>query len=416
LNASLLLAYICTALLLQLAGGVGVAVWRHRGKRRQVSLIAVPGASPATIGAWAGWRAFRVARRQLEDPAQSQCSFYLEPVDGVPLQAFKPGQYLTFSLQMAEPNAAAGGEAAAVTRCYSLSDQPASEHYRITVKRAAAPAGQPALPPGGSSTWFHNHIHEGDLLSVRAPAGHFFIDSDGATPAVLIGGGIGITPMISMLGWCLNQQPARTVHLYYGVRSSQDHAFKGQLEALAASHPQFHLNVVYSQPRADDVQGRDYQHTGYVDLDLLRRTLPHGRHQFYVCGPAPMMESLVPAIAGWGVPTKDIHFEAFGPASVRLPDGDTTSRKTPTAVQLDIQFLRSGRTLAWTGQDSNLLDFAERHRISVESGCRSGSCGSCDTGLVAGTVSYEHPPDYDVAPGRCLLCVARPESALVLEA
>jgi uncharacterized protein len=372
-NASLLLAYICTALLLQLAGGLGVAVWRHHGKRRQAPLIAVTDAGPATIGAWAGWRDFRVARRQQEDPAQSQCSFYLEPVDGVPLPPFKPGQYLTFSLQMAEPGAAAGSETRALTRCYSLSDQPAPEHYRITVKRAGAPASQPALPPGVSSTWFHDGIHEGDVVSVKAPAGQFFIDSDGATPAVLIGGGIGITPMISMLRWCLNQQPQRTVHLYYGVRSSQDHAFKEQLEELAAAHPHFHLNVVYSQPGPDHVQGSDYHHHGYVDLDLLRRTLPHGRHQFYVCGPAPMMESLVPAIASWGVPTKDIHFEAFGPASVRLPDDGTANQRAALAVAMDVQFRRSGRTLAWTGQDHSLLDFAERHRISVESGCRSGS-------------------------------------------
>ena len=129
-----------------------------------------------------------------------------------------------------------------------------------------------------------------------------------------------------------------------------------------------------------------------------------------------MMESLVPAIAGWGVPTKDIHFEAFGPASVRLPDDGTASQQAALAVNLDIRFRRSGRTLAWTGQDNSLLDFAERNRISVESGCRSGSCGSCDTGLVEGTVSYAHKPDYDVAPGRCLLCVARPTSAIVLEA
>lgn len=416
MNASLLLAYICTALLLQLAGGFGVAVWRHHGKRRRASLIGVTAPGPSTIGAWAGWRDFRIARRQKEDPGHTQCSFYLEPVDGVPLPRFKPGQYLTFSLQIADPGAAAGNQTRSVTRCYSLSDQPSSEHYRITVKRAVAPPSQPALPPGVSSTWFHDHIHEGDVVSVKAPAGQFFIDSDSATPAVLIGGGIGITPMISMLRWCLNQQPERCVHLYYGVRGSEDHAFKAQLEELAVAHPQFHLNVVYSKPGPDDVQGRDYHHRGRVDLDLLRRTLPHGRHQFYVCGPAAMMESLVPALAGWGVSTKDIHFEAFGPASVHLPEDGTSGRRASLAVNIEVQFRRSGRTLDWTGEDNSLLDFAERHRVSVESGCRSGSCGTCDTGLVTGTVSYEHKPDYDVAPGRCLLCVARPESAIVLEA
>ena len=83
---------------------------------------------------------------------------------------------------------------------------------------------------------------------------------------------------------------------------------------------------------------------------------------------------------------------------------------------IDVQFRRSGRTLVWEGNDESLLDFAERHAVAVDSGCRSGSCGSCETKLVSGTVRYAHKPDHDVAPGHCLLCVGKPGSALVLEA
>ena len=81
-----------------------------------------------------------------------------------------------------------------------------------------------------------------------------------------------------------------------------------------------------------------------------------------------------------------------------------------------MKFSRSGRTLFWDGHDPTLLDFAERHGVAVESGCRSGSCGSCQTRLVSGSVHYAHEPDHDIAPGHCLLCVGTPESALVLEA
>ena len=79
------------------------------------------------------------------------------------------------------------------------------------------------------------------------------------------------------------------------------------------------MNVAYSRPGESDLQGRDYQHQGHVDVELLRRTLPQGRHQFYVCGPSAMMQTFVPALAEWGVPLADIHYEAFGPASVKLP-------------------------------------------------------------------------------------------------
>ncbi len=86
------------------------------------------------------------------------------------------------------------------------------------------------------------------------------------------------------------------------------------------------------------------------------------------------------------------------------------------AIAVEVQFRRSGRTLIWDGRDASLLDFAERHGIAVESGCRSGSCGSCETAVAAGTVRYAVKPDHHVAPSHCLLCVGTPGSALVLDA
>jgi ferredoxin len=172
---------------------------------------------------------------------------------------------------------------------------------------------------------------------------------------------------------------------------------------------------VYSSAGPDDVLDRDYQHAGYIDIDLLRNTLAHGRHQFYVCGPPPMMQNLVPALRDWGVQEADIHYEAFGPATVRPAVPTTNEPLSGTAVSWDIRLSRSGRTLVWDGQDDNLLDFVERQGVAVDSGCRSGSCGTCEAKLVSGTVRYADQPDYDISPGHCLLCVAMPESALVLE-
>lgn len=413
MTAVQLLAWITAALLLQLAVGIGVVV-----RRRRLAAPATPPPPDATRSrpelAWQGWREFRVAQRSFEDAARTQCSFYLQPVDGQPLPAFRPGQFLTFSVDVA--SGATGQEPArrAITRCYSLSDLPGPAHYRVTIKRVPAPPDHPEFLPGLSSNHFHDHVRAGDVLRVKAPSGHFFLDPDPAVPAVLIGGGIGITPMMSMLGWCIANQPQRPVHLYYGLRNSHEHAFKTQLEDLAASHPALRLHVAYSRPLASDVQGRDYQHAGHVDVELLRRTLPHGRHQFYVCGPPAMMQTLVPALAEWGVPVADIHYEAFGPASVKLPGASESA--VPVASGIEVKFQRSGRTLEWDDRDASLLDFAERHGIEVESGCRSGGCGSCETRLLEGSVQYEHTPDHDVAAGHCLLCVGRPATSLVLEA
>jgi ferredoxin-NADP reductase len=415
MTAAQLLSYITVALLLQVVAGVAFTVWRRPAKPVSPSPTSVDEVGTAVTGAWSGWRDFRVVRREFEDAAQTQCSFHLRPVDGSPLAPFQPGQYLTFSLKAPEAVAGAPGGARTITRCYSLSDRPDATGYRITIKRAMAPADRPELPPGLSSGYFHDRVHEGDVLQVKAPSGHFFIDPDASVPAVFIAGGIGITPMMSMLSWCTLEQPERLLHLYYGVRSSGDHAFKPVLEDLAAAHPTFKLNVVYGSPGADDVSGRDYQHLGYIDLALLRRTLPHGRHQFYVCGPPPMMQSLVPALREWGVQADDIHFEAFGPASVRPAGPVSNEPAVATSASMAVRFGRSGRTLAWDGQDANLLDFAERHGLAVDSGCRTGSCGTCQTRLLSGAVIYADKPDFDILKGHCLLCVGKPQSALVLD-
>ncbi len=366
-------------------------------------------ANHAAPGAWAGWRTFRVARRTFEDAAQTQCSFYLEPVDGLPLPAYQPGQFLTFSLPV---GSGADGAPRTITRCYSLSDRPAANHYRVTIKRAIAP-GQ---APGVGSGYFHDTLTPGSTLRVRAPAGHFYLDVATPTPVVLIGCGIGITPMMSMLRWCAEHQPQRLVHLYYGVGNSAEQAYKVVLEDMAQAHAQLRLHVVYSRPLPHDRPGSDYQHTGHVDLALLQQTLPPGLHQFYLCGPARMMESLVPALAQWGVPRTHLHFEAFGPATVRLPGDDTPATPDPSAAALAVHFKRSGRSLGWRSKDGYLLDFAEAHGIELESGCRTGLCGSCARTVLQGTVAYDTPPAYPLEPGQCLLCVGKPCDALVLDA
>jgi uncharacterized protein len=415
LSTAQLLGAILTALLLQVGIGIGLVMWRRQlSGAVEASTRPTPSPAQASSAAWTGTRAFRVVSRRPEDIAQSQCSFVLQPLDGVPLPAFKPGQYLTFVLEV--PDAAADGGTRSVTRCYSLSDAPAADHYRVSIKRVPSPPDHPEWPAGVSSNHFHDQVQVGSVLQVKAPSGHFFLDPDAAVPAVLVAGGIGITPMMSMLRWCVQQQPGRRVHLYYGLRNGAEHAFKAVLEDIAATHPQVHLHVVYSRPGPDDVQGRDHQHTGYIDIALLKRTLPHGRHQFYLCGPPALMESLVPALAAWGAPDEDVHFEAFGPASVRRKPHASSEPAVGERAPFDVRFARSGRTLSWDGSDANLLDFAERHGVAVDSGCRAGSCGTCQARCLEGVVSYLQPPDCEVTPGHGLLCVGRPEPGLVLEA
>lgn len=425
MTALALLFWIALGVALQLAIFLGISFWRHwrdyDALRRRVVDSGLPSAEPPreepaepSAAGWSGWRTFRVERKVVEDGAQSVCSFYLVPEDGQALPSFLPGQFLTFRFDI--PTAA--GSTEQVTRCYSLSDAPRADHYRISVKRVPAPAGQ-AVPAGRSSNHLHDHVDTGSLLQVRAPAGHFHIDQ-GTVPVVLIAGGIGITPLLSMVNWCLAEQPQREVWLFYGVRDGREQIMRAQLDALAAAHPNFHLHVCFSQPQDAELAGQHYQHRGRVDVALLRLQLPLQTHHFYVCGPTAMLQSLVPALQDWGVPDAHIHYEAFGPASIprRTVAAASVSAPAVDASQAGIvvTFARSGQQLRWQPDAGSLLEFAEAHGIALSSGCRAGGCGTCQTTIVGGEVSYRQAPDYDPEPGTCLPCVCVPKTPVTLEA
>lgn len=399
-----LLGLISAGLLVQIVAAITYVVLRPKPAAAEAFPIRV-----APNAAWQGLRAFRVRMREDEDDALTQTSFYLEPVDGQPLPPYRGGQFLTFQLDLPD----AVGSVRPVTRCYSLSDRPDRQAYRITVKRIPSPSDKPDLPPGLVSNYLHEHVKPGTILQVRAPGGAFVLADDASIPTVLIAGGIGITPLFAMARAALAVQPDRAFHLFYGIRDSLDLVFEANLLALAEQHHNFHLTIVQSAPLPAEAEADRFHETGFIDTALLRRILPHGQHHFYVCGPPPMMASLVPALRDWGVAHDAVHYEAFGPASIEsAEDIEAIPLDTPLAVQ----FAQAKRTLDWTGADTNLLDFAERSGVAVPSGCRSGSCGTCETTIVSGTVRYAQLPSFDVAEGRCLPCVAVPTSDLVLAA
>ena len=389
----------------QAVGGAGAAGLTAGRPRHELDPAPAAEVESAAAGAWSGYREFVVQRRVIEDSNDAVCSFYLIPADGQPLPTYKPGQYLTFRLEVPNP---AGGAPKTLVRCYSLSERPRTDYYRVTIKRCPPPPGRPDLPPGASSTYFHDAIREGARVWARAPAGHFCLTDDGPLPIVLIGGGIGITPLLSILNTLCHRADPRPVWLFYGVRNGVEHIMAEQLKTLSEGHPGVRLQVCYAEPGPDDCLGRDYQQQGYVNLPLLQRTLGFGRHEFYVCGPPAMMESLVPALEAEGVPPADIHYESFGPASLNRPV--STTRANVGVVR----FSRSGKTAPWDGSAASLLELAEGQGILVDSGCRAGSCGTCETRIESGEVEYSQTPDADLKPGHCLLCIATPKADLTL--
>ncbi|SMF72589.1 hypothetical protein SAMN06265365_13042 [Tistlia consotensis] len=375
-------------------------------RRRSQALLSAAEARRETAElSWTGFRKFEIVDKVME--AEGICSFYLRPHDRMPLPPFEPGQHLTFRLRI--PN-----QAKPVVRCYSLSEAPSRrEVYRITIKRVPPPPNEPEAPPGLCSDFFHDSLQVGDIVEVQAPSGGFCLDRTRETPIVLIGGGIGLTPLLSMLNSIHDSGSEREVWFFYGARHGGEHVMKEHLRRIAAGAPNVHLVVCYSEPRAQDRLGEDYDRAGHISVAMMRERLGAANYDFYLCGPPPMMSSVTADLAEWGIPESAIHFEAFGPATVKRA---RPAASAESVTEVEVVFARSGKTARWTAEVGSLLDLAEANGVAIEFGCRAGSCGTCSTALREGEVDYLSRPGSPPERGSCLSCVAVPKGRIVLDA
>jgi len=353
---------------------------------------------------WNGYRKFLVKKKVME--AKDICSFHLVPHDQRAVPDFLPGQYLTFQLDIP-------GSAKPVIRCYSLSAGPRRDGYRVTIKRIPSPDN--VAPPGVASSYFHDQVKEGDILDIKAPSGQFHLDLEVKKNVVLIGGGIGVTPVLSMLQTLITQGPTREIWFFYGVRNRAEHAMKEELAAIAREHPDVHMHICYSKPDPDSNVGSDYHHEGRVSVDLFRKVLPSNNFDYYICGPGPLMQSITEGLKDWGVPDTKIHFETFGPSSIKKI-APTVAAEAASQPGYAIQFKKSGETINWSAASGNILELAEANGISIPSGCRAGSCGTCQVAVFSGEIAYLDKSDFETNPGTKLTCIGTPKSDLVLDA
>ncbi len=401
---------------------IGYRRQRRRTLGRFSKLMAGSGTKRALVpldsngAAWHGRRKFRIVRRAYETVDQSVCSFYLAPIDRRPLPSYRPGQFLTF--EFADP---AGGRKQ--SRCYSLSDAPVKDgsqgEYRITVKRLAPPSkAGPGIPGGQISNHFHE-LAENTVLDVFAPSGRFVLDQAAKRPVVLIAGGVGITPLASMLNWIVANQPKRQVWLFFGVRNRGDHIMYDHLKQLRETCPNVRVITFYSRPSRHCRVGIDYDAEGHVTVGAISQILQGGDFAFYVCGPDAMMRQILHDLGRWGVPEKDVAFEAFSsPRRSAEPgqDGAGIGEADAGATPINVEFSRSRKRVRWSPGAGSLLELAEANGINMRYGCRSGGCGTCETAVLGGDVAYSQQPVVEPKPGMCLACIARPTRDIVLDA
>lgn len=253
-------------------------------------------------GGWNGTRTFVVAKKVPESDVVT--SFYLKPDDEGPLPPFKPGQYITVHID--HPHTPTS------PRNYSLSDRAGESHYRISVKREERLVA--GAPDGLISNHLHDRLDEGHRIELGPPCGEFTVDPEAiAKPIVLLAGGIGVTPLLSMAKSIIHASPDAHVYFLQAARNSKVHAFADELRNLAEAGPNVQIRVLYDEPLPDDVENGMCDAVGFVTTDLLRQWAPIADADFYFCGPKPFMQNVHACLQQLGVDEHRVRYEFFGP-------------------------------------------------------------------------------------------------------
>lgn len=249
--------------------------------------------------AWEGFKNFRIVKKQKE--SEIITSFYLETQDGTSIPSFQSGQYVTVRLNIS-------GETYLLNRQYSLSDAPGKDYLRISVKRES---GEYLVEEGIVSNYLHDQLNIGDLIELTAPAGDFVLDSSNEKPVYLISGGVGITPMVSMLNDIAKKQPKRPVTFIHAAKSADVHAFKQEVEEtlnkLLNGSQYFYYDLVDTDLEETIFEGR-------IDLNKFKNEIADKDNSFYICGPAPFMKNMIDQLESLGVSEEAICYEFFGPS------------------------------------------------------------------------------------------------------
>lgn len=287
-------------------------------------------------------------------------------------------------------------------RCYTIASSPTcGDWIDITVKRETH---------GVVSRWLHDVAHPGDLLEILAPDGPFTFTGEEDESIVLIGGGVGLTPLMSVARYLTEIDWPGAIHLILSFRNPSTYIFKEEIEALRARNSRLSVTVTMTDPNLEGWFGP----TGRIDRRLLASAVPAVANQrIHLCGPPAMMKHVTDALIDLGVSPERIKKEAFG------TDTRDPRRKKGAAGRIvgSVTFQASQVSAPITETDT-ILDVAEKAHVYIENACRSSSCGACRVKLISGrarTLVEDNLTQAEKALGYILACQATAESDLVVD-
>ncbi len=366
--------------------------------------------APARSRSWSG--ELRVAHIMRETPTVTTFRLVNPASDRLPFD-FLPGQFLQVAVEP-EPGKT-------IRRSYTIASSPTQSAFvEITVKREAH---------GTVSSFLHDKVAAGDLLKVSGPFGNFTFTGSDADSIVLVAGGVGITPMMSVLRYLTDTAWPGEIFFVYGARSTDEFVFREEIERLERRHDRLHVLATMQRSPGTAWLGPE----GHLTKELLQSAVPDiGRRRVHLCGPPPMMASVKRMLEELGVPSAQVHTEAFGPASLpaeNAPEAATSAPvAAPPAVKAAVESGIAAATVTFAvsgvsaplAADETILEAAEEAGVEIPYACRVGECGVCVTKLRSGevTMAVETGLDpADKAQGYVLACQAKSAgSPLVVEA
>ncbi|NOT58438.1 MAG: 2Fe-2S iron-sulfur cluster binding domain-containing protein [Deltaproteobacteria bacterium] len=357
---------------------------------------------PAQPGKWLG--KLRVGRIFQETPDVKTFRL-MNPLGGVLPFAYLPGQFLTVTVTP---------DGKLVKRGYTIASSPTQHDYvEITVKHEEG---------GVVSGFLHARVQEGDLLEFSGPSGSFIFTGRECRCILLIGGGVGITPLMSVLRYLTDRAWPGDIFLMYGCKSPRDIIFREELDYLQRRHPNLRVVIVVSHAEGTDWKGP----TGFITKELISQSVPDIASRYvHICGPVPMMEAAKKILAELGVPKERVKTEAFGLAMGKpeptMPLAELPLGKEEKAAQIAlpvVTFSLSNKSAPFA-PDKVILDVADEIGVEIDNSCRVGTCGTCRVKLLAGQVTMAvenglEPGDKE--QGIILACQAKSTGNVTVEA
>ncbi|WP_309247226.1 hybrid-cluster NAD(P)-dependent oxidoreductase [Shewanella sp. VB17] len=317
---------------------------------------------------------------------------------------FKPGQFVTLELNINDEQ---------VMRSYTISSSPSVPYsFSITVKR---------VNNGLVSNWLHDNLKEDDELAVHGPVGGFNAIDHAAEKVLLLSGGVGITPVMSMARWWFDTNSKVDIKFVHNAQSPKDIIYRQELEFIDSRIDNFSLGIICD---AQDNGESWYGYRGYLNQQMLELLSPdYMDRTVFCCGPTPYMAAVKKMLIQLNFPMENYHEESFGTTSDEVLINAEESAELALAEELDtdkeffIEFVNQGLSIKLTA-DETISTAGAKLRLHIPKACGMGICGTCKVRLVSGQVEMEHTggiTEEDEAEGYILSCCSKPKSHVVID-